>query len=68
MHDLLNLLFISKYSKIKFNVLGGERAYSQLVSLLIIDEIHLLHDSRGPVLEAIVVRLVRAIFYYDNLY
>ncbi|VDN59866.1 unnamed protein product [Dracunculus medinensis] len=38
---------------------GGERAYSQLVSLLIIDEIHLLHDSRGPVLEAIVVRTLR---------
>lgn len=38
--------------------LGGERAYNQLVGLLIIDEIHLLHDSRGPVLEAIVVRQV----------
>ncbi|VBB27531.1 unnamed protein product [Acanthocheilonema viteae] len=38
---------------------GGERAYSQLVALLIIDEIHLLHDSRGPVLEAIVVRTLR---------
>lgn len=36
--------------------LGGERAYSQLVRLVIIDEIHLLHDDRGPVLEAIVVR------------
>ncbi|VDO21338.1 unnamed protein product [Brugia timori] len=38
---------------------GGERAYSQLVALLIIDEIHLLHDNRGPVLEAIVVRTLR---------
>ncbi|KAM3719062.1 U5 small nuclear ribonucleoproteinhelicase [Dirofilaria immitis] len=38
---------------------GGERAYSQLVALLIIDEIHLLHDSRGPVLEAVVVRTLR---------
>uniref|UniRef100_A0A0N5ASB3 U5 small nuclear ribonucleoprotein 200 kDa helicase n=1 Tax=Syphacia muris TaxID=451379 RepID=A0A0N5ASB3_9BILA len=38
---------------------GGERAYNQLVGLLIIDEIHLLHDSRGPVLEAIVVRTLR---------
>ncbi|TKR82799.1 hypothetical protein L596_016478 [Steinernema carpocapsae] len=35
---------------------GGERAYNQLVKLIIIDEIHLLHDDRGPVLEAIVVR------------
>jgi hypothetical protein len=29
------------------------------VRLLIIDEIHLLHDSRGPVLESIVARTIR---------
>ncbi len=29
------------------------------MSLLIIDEIHLLHDDRGPVLESIVVRTLR---------
>ncbi|WKX97568.1 hypothetical protein Q1695_013326 [Nippostrongylus brasiliensis] len=40
---------------------GGERAYSQLVRLVIIDEIHLLHDDRGPVLEAIVVRTLRQV-------
>uniref|UniRef100_A0A7E4UNZ2 U5 small nuclear ribonucleoprotein 200 kDa helicase n=1 Tax=Panagrellus redivivus TaxID=6233 RepID=A0A7E4UNZ2_PANRE len=39
---------------------GGERAYSQLVRLIIIDEIHLLHDDRGPVLEAIVARTIRS--------
>ncbi|CAI5441703.1 unnamed protein product [Caenorhabditis angaria] len=38
---------------------GGERAYNTMVKLLIIDEIHLLHDDRGPVLEAIVVRTIR---------
>ncbi|KAI6193789.1 hypothetical protein M3Y96_01056000 [Aphelenchoides besseyi] len=38
---------------------GGERAYNQLVRLIIIDEIHLLHDDRGPVLEAIVARTIR---------
>ena len=27
---------------------SGERTYTQLVRLLIIDEIHLLHDTRGP--------------------
>lgn len=32
-----------------------------LVSLIIIDEIHLLHDSRGPVLESIVARTIRQI-------
>ncbi|VDM59111.1 unnamed protein product [Angiostrongylus costaricensis] len=40
---------------------GGERAYSQLVRLVVIDEIHLLHDDRGPVLEAIVVRTLRQV-------
>lgn len=33
--------------------------YLKLVKLLIIDEIHLLHDLRGPVLEGIVSRIVR---------
>lgn len=38
---------------------GDDRAYTQLVRLVIIDEIHLLHDSRGPVLEALVARTIR---------
>lgn len=45
------------YNKCKYA--GGERAYNQLVRLIIIDEIHLLHDDRGPVLESIVVRYGR---------
>ncbi|CAL5340886.1 unnamed protein product [Camellia sinensis] len=40
---------------------SGDRTYTQLVKLLIIDEIHLLHDNRGPVLETIVARTVRQI-------
>ena len=32
-----------------------------LVNLIIIDEIHLLHDDRGPVLESIVARTIRQI-------
>ncbi|KAA0033568.1 DExH-box ATP-dependent RNA helicase DExH12-like [Cucumis melo var. makuwa] len=40
---------------------SGDRTYTQLVKLLIIDEIHLLHDNRGPVLESIVVRTMRQI-------
>ncbi|ELU09831.1 hypothetical protein CAPTEDRAFT_222545 [Capitella teleta] len=40
---------------------GGERTYTQLVRLMIIDEIHLLHDDRGPVLEALVARTIRNI-------
>ncbi|CCK71247.1 ATP-dependent RNA helicase BRR2 KNAG_0G01900 [Huiozyma naganishii CBS 8797] len=33
-----------------------ESSYAQQVSLIIIDEVHLLHDARGPVLENIVAR------------
>ncbi|KAK8597890.1 hypothetical protein V6N13_095285 [Hibiscus sabdariffa] len=40
---------------------SGDRTYTELVKLLIIDEIHLLHDNRGPVLESIVARTVRQI-------
>ena len=29
---------------------SGDRTYTQLVKLIIIDEVHLLHDDRGPVL------------------
>eukprot|EP00210_Caulerpa_lentillifera_P005576 g5333.t1 len=40
---------------------SGDRTYTNLVRLLIIDEIHLLHDTRGPVLESIVARTLRHI-------
>lgn len=40
---------------------SNDRTYSNLVRLLIIDEIHLLHDDRGPVLESIVARTIRAV-------
>jgi pre-mRNA-splicing helicase BRR2 len=48
----------------KFDIVtrqGEGRAYSQLIKLVIIDEIHLLHDERGPVLESIVARIVRQV-------
>ncbi|KAL9656222.1 hypothetical protein ABK040_007838 [Willaertia magna] len=38
---------------------SGDKTYVDLVKLIIIDEIHLLHDERGPVLEAIVARTIR---------
>jgi pre-mRNA-splicing helicase BRR2 len=38
---------------------NSDTSYTNLVSLLIIDEIHLLHDARGPVLESIVARTIR---------
>lgn len=40
---------------------GGEKTFTALVRLIIIDEIHLLHDERGPVLEALVARTIRMI-------
>uniref|UniRef100_A0A7S3QXY0 RNA helicase n=1 Tax=Dunaliella tertiolecta TaxID=3047 RepID=A0A7S3QXY0_DUNTE len=40
---------------------SDDRTYSNLVRLLIIDEIHLLHDDRGPVLESIVARTIRQV-------
>lgn len=40
---------------------GEGRAYTQLVKLVIIDEIHLLHDERGPVLESLVARIIRQV-------
>lgn len=33
----------------------------KMVRLLIIDEIHLLHDDRGPVIETIVARTLRQV-------
>ncbi|EEH46397.1 ATP-dependent RNA helicase BRR2 [Paracoccidioides brasiliensis Pb18] len=36
-----------------------DTSYTRLVRLIIIDEIHLLHDDRGPVLESIVSRTIR---------
>src|SRR5271156_267645 len=38
-----------------------DTSYTQLVRLIVIDEIHLLHDDRGPVLESIVSRTIRKI-------
>lgn len=38
---------------------SSDTSYTNLVKLIIIDEIHLLHDERGPVLESIVARTIR---------
>ena len=44
-----------------------DRSYAQLVSLVIFDEIHLLHDTRGAVLECIVARTLRNIEETEHL-
>ena len=38
---------------------ASDTSYTNLVRLVVIDEIHLLHDDRGPVLESIVARMTR---------
>lgn len=40
---------------------AGERTFTEKVKLLIIDEIHLLSDSRGPVLESLIARTIRQV-------
>jgi pre-mRNA-splicing helicase BRR2 len=35
-----------------------DTSYTNLVRLIIIDEIHLLHDERGPVLESVIARTI----------
>ncbi len=39
----------------------GDTTLSSLVKLLIIDEVHLLHSDRGPVIEALVARTLRQV-------
>ncbi|XP_037079390.1 activating signal cointegrator 1 complex subunit 3-like [Pollicipes pollicipes] len=39
----------------------GDVSLTQLVKLLIIDEVHLLHGDRGPVVEALVARTLRQV-------
>ncbi len=38
---------------------AGDRLFTEQVRLLIIDEIHLLSDARGPVLESLIARTIR---------
>lgn len=39
----------------------GDVSMSQMVRLLILDEVHLLHEDRGPVLESLVARTLRQV-------
>ena len=40
---------------------GSDAAVAALVRLLIIDEVHLLNDERGPVIETLVARTQRQV-------
>uniref|UniRef100_A0A8B9HIB9 Activating signal cointegrator 1 complex subunit 3 n=1 Tax=Astyanax mexicanus TaxID=7994 RepID=A0A8B9HIB9_ASTMX len=39
----------------------GDVGLSQIVRLIILDEVHLLHEDRGPVLESLVARTLRQV-------
>ena len=43
------------------SIITGDVSLTTLVRLLIIDEVHLLHDERGPVLETLVARTLRQV-------
>lgn len=40
---------------------GADAAVAALVRLLIIDEVHLLNDERGPVIETLIARTQRQV-------
>lgn len=42
---------------------ADDEQLTHLIRLLIIDEVHLLHDDRGPVIESIVARTLRQVLY-----
>lgn len=51
----------------------GDAGLAQQVRLLIIDEVHLLNDDRGPVIETLVARTLRQVptnskIRYSNSY
>lgn len=46
---------------------SSDMSLSMLVKLLIIDEVHLLNDDRGAVIEALVARTLRQVTsYFDH--
>lgn len=45
----------------------GDVALVQLVKLLIIDEVHLLHENRGAVIETLVARTLRQVSRINNV-
>ena len=45
----------------------GDVSLTQIVRLLIIDEVHLLHDDRGAVIETLVARTLRQVESSQNM-
>jgi activating signal cointegrator complex subunit 3 len=45
---------------------SSDMSLSMLVKLIIIDEVHLLNDERGSVIEALVARTLRQVSSYTK--
>jgi pre-mRNA-splicing helicase BRR2 len=67
--DQLNATQIIVCTPEKWDVITRKenRSVTSVVRLIIIDEVHLLHDERGPVLETIVARAMRSVSF-QNLF
>lgn len=66
--NFLHVLFVNQMivtTPEKWDVItrkSSDMSLSMLVKLLIIDEVHLLNDDRGPVIEALVARTLRQVY------
>lgn len=72
MQELIFISYLSIVSQMivttpeKWDVItrkSSDMSLSMLVKLLIIDEVHLLNDDRGAVIEALVARTLRQVKY-----
>ena len=55
---------------VRYNLLGcllDFQSYRQSLKLLIIDEVHLLNEERGAVIETIVARTLRQVLFQHTL-
>ena len=55
---------------VRYNLLGrllDSKSYRQSLKLLIIDEVHLLNEERGAVIETIVARTLRQVPFQCTL-
>jgi len=46
---------------------SGDVELAHQVKLLIVDEVHLLHDDRGPVIESLIARTLRQVEATQNM-
>lgn len=54
-------------TKHMYHISTADTELASIVKLLIIDEVHLLHGDRGPIVEAIVARTLRQVESTQNM-